>query len=250
MQHSYDLFSPFYRELIVESGHFEDETRLAELLITKFDIESTDYILDAACGTGDLLSFLKTNGYSNIYGIDGSLGMIERAKEILPTSILLNEKWENLNKHHNLTGKFDMVIVLSLSLLHADEVHLPKILTNIKRIIKKGGVLAFDNRNWFYNSHNDLIEPNRTNEFRMLNRITKSDKNFVISDKCSYSNGRQIITYKIEHCQSSTENIELNVSYLIKTHNQYVSMLLEAGFDKAGHEKTKGWPYEIIYSIK
>jgi 2-polyprenyl-3-methyl-5-hydroxy-6-metoxy-1,4-benzoquinol methylase len=59
--------------------HRQDENNLLNIL--KNNINKNSKILDIGCGIGNNLEILKHHGYSNIYGVDISLDMVEETRE-------------------------------------------------------------------------------------------------------------------------------------------------------------------------
>ena len=245
MDDPYDLFSSYYRELIISTGHLKKEQEVVKKLLLEINVKNDACILDAACGTGNLLQFLMTEGYKNVWGLDSSQGMINRAEEISTNNKLTCTKWENMNLLKHFWNKFDLIFILSISLPHAEESNLPLIFDNILKCLKPGGMLIFDNREWIYDKRNRLIEPNRPiGKFRFLQAIQKHGKSYLIYDMCRYTN-RQYIKYRIMDSVSSRK-IDIGVSYLIKLSSEYLPILLDVGFSDALYQSIDGWPYQII----
>lgn len=251
MEDSYDLFSSVYRELIESTGHIQKEKKLATRLLSKFNASSGSSILDGACGTGDLLFYLIQNGFVNVSGMDASNGMLNRAREVLPDKILHQYRLENVINWVQYKNNFDFILILSLSLLHIESTNLHKTFQGLLELLKPSGVLLFDNRNWLVTINNELIEQGRPIDiYRPISEIYCSNKQYIISDKCTYDSSRQIITYRIVEKSQHQNVIELDVSYMMKLNLEYIELLQNIGFIAGLHTESENWPYQIIYAIK
>jgi len=75
-------------------------------------------ILDAGCGTGQLLHFFLKQGYTNITGLDISPEQVEYARKIHP-NVIIGNALEFLQNH---PGQFDVITGLDIiEHLHKDE---------------------------------------------------------------------------------------------------------------------------------
>ncbi|MCX7641625.1 MAG: class I SAM-dependent methyltransferase [Elusimicrobiales bacterium] len=101
--------------------------------------EKNTYILDCACGCGDITFYLKKFfKNSNIVGIDGNLNMLSLAKEKIKGITFLQTQCESLpfkNEH------FDAVIVSFAMRNIYYSGNKEKIFLEIYRVLKKGGIL-------------------------------------------------------------------------------------------------------------
>lgn len=95
-------------------------------------------ILDVGCGYGRTLNELHHRGYKNLTGIDFSKGMIERGKRQFPYLHLLVKEKDSIDFPDN---HFDAVILLAvLTCIPSDEEQ-RKLISEIKRVLKPGGIL-------------------------------------------------------------------------------------------------------------
>lgn len=251
MNNSYDSFSRFYRELVYASGHIKLEQDLALSLLSNFNINYDANILDAACGTGDVIAYLISHGFYYSNGMDSSLGMLERAIELLPQNHLMHLSWEELSSHSEMQNSYNVIFVLSLSLLHADEKNIQQILRNFYGLLKNDGILFFDNRKWINDDENNLKEPHRdTQNNRFLQHIYKDHNSYKIFDACTYKSNRQVVTYKIQPTGENSRIIELDVSYMIKKSEEFLTLLFDIGFKTTSILASSTWPYQIIYAKK
>ncbi len=247
----YDLFSKYYRELIYCSGHFEKERKVIVQIAERFLSGYHSKILDAACGTGDALSALHEEGYINLSGLDGSLKMIERAKEIVPQCHFYHMKWEELPEISQQKAQYHLIFLISMSLPHAHRENIPTILSSFYEMLRPGGTLVFDNRMWVTDKNNCLIEENRpVGIFHNPREIQFDNQLIIIEDKCEYVEDRQKITYRIREKHFLKSDLLLSVDYVKMLTEEYLQLLSDAGFHSCNSYLSTGWLYEIIYANK
>ena len=98
-------------------------------------------ILDAGCGTGGLLDFLRKQGYINLTGIDGSTDAVQCCHERgLDVSLV------NLNElaNHALERRYDAIVCNDVFCYFSDP-DLSHLLTELARRLKPGGLLLSNN---------------------------------------------------------------------------------------------------------
>jgi predicted TPR repeat methyltransferase len=78
----YNELSSNYEGIYLRAG-WHDPLKCAELAkdVIGEELSSTAHVIDFGCGTGLVGKYLQERGFRNIDGIDGSAGMIEKAKE-------------------------------------------------------------------------------------------------------------------------------------------------------------------------
>lgn len=245
MSDNYNLFSKYYRQLIHAIKHIECEISTVNYIISDLNINKQHSILDAACGSGDLLFYLKANGYNNISGLDASIGMLNKAKEILPNIPYFNICWEKIN--NQVLSKYDYIFILSVSLIHASQEHFILIFKNIYQILNNSGVFIFDNRFWSI-KQGEVVQENRSTD-KYSNEIALNIDNeiIIIDDICYYLGNRQYIKYRIR-TKEKEEYIE--VSYSRTTSETLIKILYEVGFFKVETRRFSEWPYELLYAFK
>lgn len=142
-----------------DKGIFASVVRKMHLKITQLRfIKDNSKILDAGCGTGDLLSILANNKSLKLYGIDISKEMIKISRRKLKNKAKIQlSSAEELKFAKNY---FDYVF--SIDAFHHYESQ-DKAMKNFQRILKKRGSLIivdvnFRIFNWFFH----LIEPGNT----------------------------------------------------------------------------------------
>ena len=120
--------------------------------------------LDFGAGTGRNISFLKTFTLKKIYGIDISIGMLNKLKDKHPSITI--EKYQK-NKKLNIENKSIDLIVSNLVIGYID--YLDSIFTEWKRIISDNGLIIITdlhpsinnrklNRNFNFNGTNLIIK--------------------------------------------------------------------------------------------
>lgn len=127
-----------------------------------YGTQSDIRILDAGCGTGGLLHFLRQNGYSNLRGLDGSTdGVAFCLERGLPVEQLdLNNLADYYPQETN--ASFD-VIVCNDVFCYFDNPALVKLLKQLAYRLKPGGILITNNNafNAFKGSHDLAVGSTR-----------------------------------------------------------------------------------------
>jgi ubiquinone/menaquinone biosynthesis C-methylase UbiE len=97
-------------------------------------VDKESFILDAGCGNGKNMLFLKNKGFVNIKGCDFSYSFIELCK-----SKYLNVEFGNLLNLPYETNLFDNII--SIAVIHhlSTEEHRIKAISELLRVVKIGG---------------------------------------------------------------------------------------------------------------
>lgn len=107
-------------------------------------------ILDVGCGYGRTLKELYDNGYRNLIGIDFSSKMIERANSSYPDISFKISEGKKLDFEDNSIDCVILLAVLTCITNEDDQYHL---ISEIHRILKKGGVLYIND---FLINDNDM----------------------------------------------------------------------------------------------
>ncbi|MCB0705272.1 MAG: methyltransferase domain-containing protein [Saprospiraceae bacterium] len=127
-----------------------EDTRITESEVSLFreilDIKDGDTVLDLACGQGRHLIELGQRGNYNLFGLDRSRYLIQRAKNVSKKKgISINFKEGDVRKLPYATDTFDCVTILGNSFGYFetldDDV---KILKEIFRVLKPGGKVLMD----------------------------------------------------------------------------------------------------------
>jgi ubiquinone/menaquinone biosynthesis C-methylase UbiE len=135
---SYDKISRFYDYF---AGVFEKKYR--NMALERLNIERGEIVLEIGFGTGHCLKQMAESVGENgkVYGIDISSGMLEVSKERLEEAGLLDRVelyCGDALKMPYEDNKFDAVF-MSFTLELFDTPEIPKVLNEIKRILKPNG---------------------------------------------------------------------------------------------------------------
>ena len=104
-------------------------------------------VIDVGCATGETLKKLYLAGFDNLYGVDSSTDMLDRAKEIVSTTTTLI----NNNRFPSELGPFDGIICnWTLHFIKDKEEYL----TDMYNSLQPGGILIVTDKT--YNSGVDL----------------------------------------------------------------------------------------------
>lgn len=114
----------------------ENLVRLIAKELQRYNSISEVKAIDIGCGSGRHLSYLKNTGLIDLYGTDNSFNALEICRNILSDN-LLNCDNRNIPLQDEL---FDISIAWG-SLHYSTKQDIEPMLTEIKRIMKKGGAL-------------------------------------------------------------------------------------------------------------
>jgi SAM-dependent methyltransferase len=95
-------------------------------------------ILDYGCAYGRTLKKLKNNGYSNLWGVDFSEKMIERAEK---ENSSINFKLVKNNRTEFENNSFNAILLLAVLTCAVKNEEQERIMEEIKRILKPNGIL-------------------------------------------------------------------------------------------------------------
>ena len=248
---AYKHMASYYRALVNEREHFQSQAAIVKELI-KLINKPHPRILDAACGSGDVLALLASD-YRHIAGVDGSPDMLSIAitdprLEGISFSCC---RWENLKFFFMRQEQFDLVFFLGNSIAHIeDRKSLKDIVSIVYNGLSSGGILAFDIRNWILDKESGkLIEQGRSiSSPRNLGSFKNTEgKAFEITDQCSYSNGRQNIKYNIQGVNFSDD---FTLSYLPFSCDDALDIIKQSGFDNYKTQVYPNWKYTVIIGFK
>jgi SAM-dependent methyltransferase len=96
------------------------------------------HILDIGCGYGRLCAELATQGYTNVIGIDSSVGMIARGKAEHPRLDLRVAQSAELPFED---GSFDAVLLFAVLTCIPEDEKLRRLVAEITRVLQPGGIL-------------------------------------------------------------------------------------------------------------
>lgn len=132
---------------------YQSTRRLMLENISKF-LDKNSRILDAGCGTGGTIKYLKKFGFSSIYGIDKSNVAVAFCKK----RGLKNIRVSSIDKIPYENDYFDAIICMDV--LYHKDIKVQKSIEELKRVLKKGGIIYFEepSYNWLRGTHDDAIE--------------------------------------------------------------------------------------------
>lgn len=137
--------------------------RAIHKLIEKYSISKNSKILDIGCGTGKNMEELQE--YGSVYGLDSS----PEALKFCRKRGLKNLRLGSAEKTNLATNFFDIITILDV-LEHTDD---NKVLTEIRRILKKGGIIvltvpAFP---WLWSRWDEVLDHKRRYTKNTLKKI-------------------------------------------------------------------------------
>ncbi|MCP6762226.1 MAG: class I SAM-dependent methyltransferase [Fischerella sp. CENA71] len=127
------------------------EQRFRQLALQGLIIHSDTKVLDLCCGSGQATQFLVKLS-QNVIGLDASPLSLQRAKQNAPQAEYVEAFAEEMPFADN---QFDLVHT-SVALHEMQPEQLRKIIQEVYRVLKPGGVFTFID---FHNPHNPLFLP-------------------------------------------------------------------------------------------
>jgi ubiquinone/menaquinone biosynthesis C-methylase UbiE len=142
----YKQFAKYY-DSIYGRKDYKTESEILRNLIKKYKKSRGKDLLDAACGTGNHIQFLKK--YFNVTGLDLDRDMLKIARKKLPDVKFFRGDMRSFN----FSKKFDVIVCLFSAIAHVKTyVGLEKTFKNFFRHLKPGGVVIvepFEHRKHF-----------------------------------------------------------------------------------------------------
>lgn len=114
----------------------EAEFQLIELMLEKLDIDEKSRVIEIGCGTANYLRVINKVTKAEIWGIDQSQGMLDRAKEKCLGGKFFIDNAEKLSNVPD--GSFDLVYMVDV-IHHIKDI--ASMFRNIKRILKPNGMV-------------------------------------------------------------------------------------------------------------
>lgn len=128
-----------YRTNKKGSKEFKTYWNIYPLLLKKIKLKKNEKILDAGCGEGKLLRYLKGD---NIYGLDSSEDAVKKAKKKSYRKVVRSEIYKTPFK----SKKFDKTLSIGVFQYLEDP---NKAFKELLRITKKEIIITVSNFNWF-----------------------------------------------------------------------------------------------------
>ena len=113
------------------------EARFRQLALQGLTIHSDSQVLDLCCGSGQTTQFLVKLS-QNVTGLDASPKSLQRARQNVPLAVYLEAFAEKMPFADNL---FD-VVHISVALHEMQPQQLRKIISEVYRVLKPGGVFT------------------------------------------------------------------------------------------------------------
>lgn len=109
--------------------------------IRQFSFSTNAQILDAGCGTGGMLAYLKGNGYNNLKGFDLSSDAVEYSNEYTDLNVQLLDILEADKVYEK--NKFDIIISNDILCLLSEPQDKIALITLVS-LLKPGGILLMN----------------------------------------------------------------------------------------------------------
>ncbi|TAE26880.1 MAG: class I SAM-dependent methyltransferase [Cytophagales bacterium] len=136
--------------------------RVLTAIRNQFGSRTDVRILDAGCGTGGLLHYLREHGYLNTQGLDGSADAVafchERGLQVSQLNLLNLNTWQP----DATTGAFDVVVCNDV-FCYFDDAQLTQLVGELARRVRPGGLLITNNNAFdvFRGSHDLAVGSTR-----------------------------------------------------------------------------------------
>jgi len=196
-------------------------------IFKKHCIQPDSLILDLACGIGWHTILLAENNY-RVVGLDISAGFITRAREMAeekgvnPKFIVadMREVYEALRGYE---GSFDAVLNLFTSMGYWDRDTDRKILEQVRKLVKPGGLLLIDivNRDWIIRNFQS-----RDVTYRENGLVKTVERKLDLEDSRIYNRWRY---YK--HQDEDLKHIDtFDVDHLLYSLHEIIELVEESGW--------------------
>ena len=251
----YKACAPYYRCIASGRDHFESQTRVVKELISRYRLESPK-ILDAACGSGEVLELLLREGF-DAFGSDGSAEMLSLAREIpfLRDNPKLQPAclWQDLASFSS-EQQFDLVFILGHAFPHLASSEIPKVIKAVFMKLNPNGLFAFDMRQWSRDISGQLREPNRPiGVRRWKGEFEVNGRQFLLDDCCTYDGAVQRITYDIQHLRREDDqhNCSFTLEYSLFDTEDVKQWFADSEFSGNVEFFLPGkWPYIVVVARK
>lgn len=250
----YEIFAPYYRSLLKDRGHFEDQLKL---LIPIIEHEKSNVaVLDAACGTGEVLLGLLDEGF-NAFGLDGSPAMLAQAGSLVGVQhrrrLYPPCPWEEI-AFQRIKRRFECVFILGNAFSHLAHASIPPTLNRIHDILTPNGLFVFDMRHWAHDKSGTLRQPGRKiGEPRQHGPYVDRGKQFLINETCRYTHLTQVISYDVHHLDTGKGEPALDcrfeLRYSLFDSDDVIRWAEESDFRSKPvlHvPNVDGWPYQVV----
>lgn len=220
------IFNSIY--LKTDADVVEDD-KITAAEVTMFSeilgIGDNDVLLDLACGQGRHLIELAKRGNYNLYGLDRSRFLIQRAKGVSKKKGLhINFKEGDARKLPYHTDMFDYVTILGNSFGYFESLDEDvKILKEIFRILKPGGKLLMDIADGSY-----LREHFTPRSWEWIDK-----KHFVCRERSLASDNQRLISREVVTHTDKGVIVDQFYAERLYTREQLTSLVEKVGFREA-----------------
>jgi len=219
------IFNSMYLKTDADVVEDEKITTDEVILFTKLlNLNEGDTLLDLACGQGRHLIELSKKGNYNLYGLDRSRYLIQRAKNVSKKNgFTINFKEGDARKLPYATDTFDFVTILGNSFgyfeTRDDDI---KILKEIFRVLKPNGKLLMDVADGTY------LKENYTP--RSWEWIDK--KHFVCRERSLASDNERLISREVITHTEKGVIVDQFYAERLYSKQQLTKLITEVGFKK------------------
>lgn len=251
----YAAIAPFYRAMMETRGHFALQADLVTELLAQSAFSRDALILDASCGTADVVGQLFERGFRNVRGIDASTAMLKEAR--LPAGLggdtVMQCHWDAADEYLASRGPFDLIFVLGNAFTHAEREEMPQLVHTFATGLSRGGVLALDTRPWEIDrSSGYLTQPGRqVGVWRPLPSVTIDGRVWDLADRCAYDRAHQILDFRFRRVSADghDRDAELDSSFCLTpfTAADAIAWMRGAGLLKVEQMHYPDYPYVIIH---
>lgn len=135
-----NLFWNLYARVYDSIMHIPQYTEMMERIVDLLEIRAKDAVLDAGCGTGNLLQLLR-NEKIDYYGIDDSISMLSRATNKFSNDPRISSQFSRYDLNSSIPfadNRFDKIVAVnSLYAVNSPSYTVKELL----RVLKPNGIL-------------------------------------------------------------------------------------------------------------
>jgi len=212
----YTTLAKLYDEIYPKIFSYKRDAGLVNKICKKFKLKK---ILEVGCGTGHLAKLIKESGY-DIIGTDLYTEMLTLARKNAPNVKFLKQDMRDLK----LKQRFDAVICFGKSFTYmTTNEEVEKALNSFNKVLKKGGVLIFDNYNC-----KEMVK-NFEKKYRQMTQKIKLGDKLVIRKHTQTWNLKTGITWN------------WNCNYIIKKGNTIIKKFKDSSVLRAFFKEELGY---------
>jgi len=246
-QNMYRVLSRFYRQLAEPRNHFASQARVVGHLLAELPNGTEARVLDAACGTGDVLKCLWEAGSRSLYGCDGSEDMLQQVQFDGIRGRVSHVEWGQLDRYLRTHDPFDCIYILGNSLAHADLTKIEGILGSMQGGLSDGGVAIVDVRRWALASGGVRDGSGRADsEWRFLVEAELDGRRYQVSDKACLEGSVQRVMYRFVDAVEPQGTLQEELVYHVFSAKEICELGRRIGFAVAETKVFEEWPYDVV----